>query len=152
MTKPLPTLEDEAITSIPVLTGNVVPLGNNSKNTATKETRDYLWKKGQSGNPNGRPKASYLISDLAKQHTAEALATLVEICNDKGASPNARVSAAGALLDRAWGKPIQSLQPVNADVDVRDWKQMLIERAPQIEADLSEARKLEAARWKAATD
>lgn len=105
-----------------------------------------MWQPGQSGNPNGRPKASYMISDLAKEHTEEALAALVEICNDKGASPNARVNAANALLDRAWGKPVQSLQSINANVEVRDWREVMAENFAGIEAELAEARRIEADR------
>lgn len=147
MNKPLPTWEDEAIT-VPALVVEVIPPSDIAVVPATKGKKEYLWKKGQSGNPNGRPKASYMISDLAKQYTEDALATLVEICNDKDASPNARVNAATALLDRAWGKPVQSLQSINANVEVRDWRQALIDNAPQIEADMEEARRVEAERWK----
>ena len=40
---------------------------------------------------------------LAREHTAAAIQTLVECLRD----PRLRVQAATALLDRAWGKPIQ---------------------------------------------
>jgi hypothetical protein len=66
--------------------------------------RTCKWLPGQgSPNPAGRPKSSYLVSDIAKQHTPEALATLVEIMQDKAAPVAARVSAprppAGASAD-----------------------------------------------------
>ena len=63
------------------------------------------WPPGQSGNPGGRPKASLDIQALARQHTPEAIAALV----DALANPRERVSAAVALLDRGWGRPTQSL-------------------------------------------
>jgi Family of unknown function (DUF5681) len=69
------------------------------------------FEKGQSGNPGGRPKADGEIRELARQHTAAALATLAEICQS-GENESARVAAANALLDRAWGKPAV---PVVAD-------------------------------------
>lgn len=47
------------------------------------------------------------LSDLARQHTSVALTALVDIAK-KGESESARVAAANALLDRAYGKPTQS--------------------------------------------
>lgn len=47
------------------------------------------------------------LSDLARQHTNTALKALVDIAQ-KGESESARVAAANALLDRAYGKPTQS--------------------------------------------
>jgi len=71
------------------------------------------WKKGQSGNPGGKPKADYKIRDLAKAKTQIALDTLEEICKS-GESESARVAAAIALLDRGYGKPTQ---PISGDED-----------------------------------
>lgn len=48
------------------------------------------------------------LSDLAKQHTETALNALVNIATSSE-SDAARVSAATALLDRAYGKPRQSV-------------------------------------------
>jgi hypothetical protein len=65
--------------------------------------------KGQSGNLGGRPKALKAIEEVARDHTAEALATLVRVCTDAFAPPAAQVAAANALLDRGWGKPKQAI-------------------------------------------
>ena len=64
--------------------------------------------KGQSGNPGGRPKVVGEVQELARSHTADAVTTLAEIMRDTEAAPAARVAAANALLDRGYGKPLQS--------------------------------------------
>src|SRR5258708_4025802 len=72
------------------------------------------WRRGQSGNPNGRPKRDAELAALARQHTAAALAALAEIAQH-GKQEAARVSAATALLDRAWGRPRQALEHAGVD-------------------------------------
>jgi hypothetical protein len=59
--------------------------------------------KGRSGNPGGGAQkgAGGEIEALARQHTDTAIATLAEVCGNRGAAPAARVAAATALLDRA---------------------------------------------------
>jgi hypothetical protein len=42
-------------------------------------TRGRPFRKGQSGNPGGRPRVEGEIRELARQHTGTALRTLVEI-------------------------------------------------------------------------
>ena len=76
--------------------------------------------KGQSGNPNGRPKRGMEknpvvritadVKQLAKEASEEAVKTLVEIMKDKAAPSAARASAANAILDRGWGKPQQTIE------------------------------------------
>lgn len=50
------------------------------------------------------------LSDLARKHTEVALSTLVSILRKPEATDSARVAAATAILDRAYGKPPQSLE------------------------------------------
>lgn len=54
-------------------------------------------------------KAPADIRSLARQHTEAALKVLAKIMDQDDAAPAARVSAAQALLDRGWGKPVQSI-------------------------------------------
>ena len=67
------------------------------------------FKKGQSGNPGGRPKVVAEVKELARAHTGEAIETLVSIMTNTKSAPAARVSAANALLDRGYGKPPQHI-------------------------------------------
>jgi hypothetical protein len=71
---------------------------------------NMVFKKGESGNPSGRPKSDIIITELAKAHTETALATLVEIMTNKKATPSSRVQAAEAILNRGWGKPAQRIE------------------------------------------
>lgn len=66
------------------------------------------WKKGQSGNPGGRPKEEREVVALARENSPEAIRRLVEWMR----SDNGKVSimAANAILDRAFGKPAQAVQ------------------------------------------
>ena len=76
------------------------------------------FKKGQSGNPGGRPKVVAEVRELARAHTGEAVQTLVSIMTNHKAAPAARVSAANALLDRGYGKPPQHITGENPPVYV----------------------------------
>lgn len=71
------------------------------------------WAKGQTGNPSGTPKATIEARALARAHSALAIQTLVECCKSKKAPWAARVNAAQALLNRAFGMPKQEVD-VNA--------------------------------------
>lgn len=77
-------------------------------------------KREGAGRPRGQRNAATkeqiaIISDMAKMHSDEALAALVEIATNKRASEGARVSAANAILDRAWGKPVQGVHLSGAE-------------------------------------
>jgi hypothetical protein len=66
--------------------------------------------KGRSGNPGGRPKAVLEVVEVARQHSASAIATLSKIMEDCTAPPAARVAAANSILDRGFGKPAQAVK------------------------------------------
>jgi hypothetical protein len=63
---------------------------------------------GQSGNPGGRPKGVLEVQELARSNAPDAIAALVRVMKD-GASESARVAAATVLLDRGYGKALQSV-------------------------------------------
>ena len=67
------------------------------------------FQKGKSGNPGGRPKVLADVQELARQFTVEVIETLVEIMQDQKAPAAARIAAANSLLDRAFGKPPQTI-------------------------------------------
>lgn len=55
------------------------------------------------------------MRELARQHTEDAIRTLVEIMLDAEEKGSARVTAAQALLDRGYGKPAQALEHSGLD-------------------------------------
>ena len=61
------------------------------------------FKPGQSGNPGGRSKAQIDVRNLAREHTREAIETLVLVM--RNGKPGEAALAANSLLDRGWGKP-----------------------------------------------
>ena len=58
---------------------------------------------GHSGNPGGRPKDEFKVSELARSYTTEAVDTLVDLMRHSK-DDRVRGTAAQALLDRGWGK------------------------------------------------
>src|SRR4249920_3085717 len=97
------------------------------------------WKPGQSGNPKGPPRPSHDVTALAQNLTPVAINTLAKIMQNDKEPAGARVSAAGLILDRAWGKPLQTLatpdgnSPISLHLLATQFvgKQLLAERAEQ---------------------
>ena len=88
--------------------------------------RSTSFKRGQSGNPDGRPKrpetieARRVVADVkaaARELTPEAMDTLKKAMMDQNAPWAAKIAAAIAVLDRGWGKPEQT---VSANVSILD--------------------------------
>lgn len=87
----------------------------------TRNEKGQFVKGAPSPNPGGRPKQVETIRDLARQHTEDAIGTLVSIAKNPKASDSARVQASNALLDRAWGKPAQYVESVNLKGSLYDF-------------------------------
>lgn len=76
------------------------------------------------------------LSELARAHTATALGVLVKVAKE-GESESARVSAANAILDRAYGKPSQSHEhsgPGGAPIQTMDVTNLSDEQLAALEA------------------
>ena len=72
------------------------------------------WKKGETGNPNGRPRKlpelSVLLADVLGEQTKEGLTAAEDILRAMYArAAKGDTRAAELLLDRAYGKPKQSI-------------------------------------------
>lgn len=76
------------------------------------------WKKGECGNPKGRPKKepwqragrlALSAKERAEQYTDQAFKLLSQAVKDSDAPMAARVSAANSILDRAYGRAPQDV-------------------------------------------
>lgn len=80
----------------------------NRQKTSNKVTKTSF-KKGQTGNPNGRPKKTpqeFELVAACKAKAPEALAVLMEIMSN-GENEKNRMIAAQAIIERGFGKPVQ---------------------------------------------
>jgi hypothetical protein len=71
--------------------------------------RGRPFKKGESGNPGGRPKVIAELSALARAHAPDAIKELARLAI-KAKSESARVAAIRELLDRGYGKAQQIVE------------------------------------------
>lgn len=74
----------------------------NGANTGNSPNLRAPWKKGESGNPSGRPRGDGWFRKLCRKRTVRALKALERAMDGADAGP--AVSAAKALLEFGWGK------------------------------------------------
>src|SRR5918993_1184123 len=84
--------------------------------------RKGRWQPGQSGNSKGRPSTKDPVETLAREHTEEAVRTLVELMRH-GVPDAVKGAAANALLNRGWGMPRQT---VGVEADLKPVEQMTL--------------------------
>jgi hypothetical protein len=86
----------------------------------TGRSADGRFRRGQSGNPGGRPKIFTEVKQAAREHTEAAINTLVAVMDNEEAPAAARVAAANAILDRGWGKPGQYVETSVLNKPIRE--------------------------------
>jgi len=65
------------------------------------------WKKGESGNPGGRPKMNPELRKALTNHTMEALEVVINILRDNESKHSDKIRAAEFIYAYALGKPVQ---------------------------------------------
>jgi hypothetical protein len=95
------------------------------------------FKKGQSGNPGGRPRALVSVMEEARKHTLDALGVLAQLMK-VARSESVRLNAAEAVLNRGWGRPIQAFQ-VDANFANRKLNELTNEELAAFEKRLANA-------------
>lgn len=83
------------------------------------------FKKGQSGNPNGRPKklpeVDKLLADILSEEKDGITAAEAILKKLRQMAARGNLRAAEILLDRAYGKAKQSIDIRKAEVNLPDW-------------------------------
>ena len=75
----------------------------------TEKEKNVRFRKGESGNPGGRPKVLGELQELARQHAPKVIVELARLAL-KARSETARIAAIRELLDRGYGRPRQAME------------------------------------------
>jgi hypothetical protein len=70
------------------------------------------WQPGRSGNPRGRPVICFELQEAAREHGPQCVAILAQLAGIDGpgaANEAVRLGAARELLDRGFGRPVQTI-------------------------------------------
>jgi hypothetical protein len=89
------------------------------------------FRKGESGNPGGRPKVLAEVQELARQHAPSAIAELARLAL-KAKNETARIAAIRELLDRGYGRSRQSVEVAAPEGDPLDPLRLLMEEIDAI--------------------
>lgn len=97
---------------------------DNSGRTATEQQitagnssapqRGRPFKKGRSGNPNGRPVIPQEVKEMLRAATPKAARLLIDTIEDDKAKLETRLDCAKTVLDRVYGK---ASQPIDGEID-----------------------------------
>ena len=79
------------------------------ENGSVTERRKLKFRKGQSGNPGGRPKVLGEVQELARQYAPKAIVELARLAL-RAKRETARIAAIRELLDRGYGRPRQAME------------------------------------------
>jgi hypothetical protein len=79
------------------------------ENRPVAERRKLKFRKGQSGNPGGRPKVLGEVQELARQYAPTVIVELARLAL-RAKSETARIAAIRELLDRGYGRPRQVME------------------------------------------
>ena len=82
-------------------------------NAGETQRAAHLWKKGQSGNPTGRPKRNRAITQYISEKTADGkklIDELLKLSVNEDARDRDRIKAIEMLLERGFGKAVQQIE------------------------------------------
>lgn len=82
--------------------------------TGKKPPTSTTFRKGQTGNPKGRPKVPTEVKEILKAAAPGAAKLLVEMVADETQKPELRIKCAETVLDRVYGKAVQ---PIDGEMD-----------------------------------
>jgi hypothetical protein len=105
----------------------------NRAETAEKRVFGRPFQKGQSGNPNGRPKIPEEVRELARTYTIPAIKELAKLAGlvtvvlpngdeapvGRAMSEAVQRQALCDLLDRGYGKPTQAVEGTGDDGEIK---------------------------------